>query len=273
MNKNKSIITLFIITLTNISYGAIDSFYQTTRMQSSAGVGIGAVLLDEATLLNPAPMAFYQIGAIYYQQGKRSENALGADEKDTLFIASDSKGPVGGSVSYRSNEEGEDINVSLATPVAEKSALGITYRNNRPENGKERSSIDIGVSHAVTEFFTFGAVLRNPQRVEGLDTRIIMGSQFVYEEFISLMIDFGTDWKDELSEDLVYGGAVQFKTFSDIYLRLGASRDKKLKIGQSGIGLSWVSPKIIISLSASNIEDITTQEKSKNSSFAVSYKF
>ena len=57
------------------------------------------------------------------------------------------------------------------------------------------------------------------------------------------MVDFGTDWKDEIAEDLVYGGAIQFKTFSDIYLRLGTSRDKKLNIGQSGIGLSWVSPK------------------------------
>ena len=57
------------------------------------------------------------------------------------------------------------------------------------------------------------------------------------------MLDFGTDWKNEISQDLVYGGAIQFKTFSDIYLRLGASRDKKLNQGQAGIGLSWVSPK------------------------------
>ena len=87
------------------------------------------------------------------------------------------------------------------------------------------------------------------------------------------MVDFGTDWKNEISKDLFYGGAIQFKTFSDIYLRLGTSRDKKLNIGQSGIGLSWVSPRIIVSLSASNIENTISDEKSKNSSFAVSYKF
>ena len=273
MKKNKIIILILGSLLTKVSIASVSRIHQTTRMQSSAGVGVGAVLLDEATLLNPAPMAFYQIGAIYYQQEKISDNENQNENKGTLMIASDSKGPVGGSVSYIDDNTGKNLNVSLATPVAEKSALGVTYRNHRPTNGEEKTTFDIGVSHAIAEFFTFGAVLKNPQRVKDIDTRLIMGTQFVYEEFISLMLDFGTDWKDDIAKDLVYGGAVQFKTFSDIYLRLGTSRDKKLNVAQSGIGLSWVSPKIIVSLSATNIEDTKNDENSKNSSFAVSYKF
>ena len=198
---------------------------------------------------------------------------ISKDYEGKLIIASDSKGPVGGSISYRSTESGEDINVSLATPVSDKSAIGITYRNYRPIDGEDKTSFDIGVSHAVTEFFTFGAVLKNPERVSEIDTRLIVGTQFVYEEFISLMVDFGTDWKEDLSGDLLYGGAIQFKTFSDIFLRLGSSRDKKLNTSQSGIGLSWVTPKIIVSLSASNVEEISSQIKYQNSSFAISYKF
>jgi hypothetical protein len=242
-------------------------------MQSSAGVGVGAILLDEATFLNPAPMAFYQIGAIYYQQEKNTSSSTGNTDEKTLFIASDSKGPVGGSISYKNTEQGRDIKVSLATPVSEKSALGVTYKYLKSTSGEKTTSFDVGVSHAVTEFFTFGAVLRNPQRVEGLDTRLIMGTQFVYKEFISLMADFGTDWKNNLGQDIYYGGAIQFKTFSDVFLRLGTSRDKKLNTSQSGIGLSWVTPKLIVSLSVSNIEEIKNQETDKNSSFAVSYKF
>ena len=94
--------------------------------------------------------------------------------------------------------KGKIINVSLATPVSKKSALGVTYRNIETSGKKLTSFFDLGVSHAMTEFFTFGAVLKNPQRVENLDTRLVLGTQFVYQEFISLMLDFGTDWKNEL---------------------------------------------------------------------------
>ena len=87
------------------------------------------------------------------------------------------------------------------------------------------------------------------------------------------MVDFGTDWKNEISKDLVYGGAIQFKTFSDIYLRLGTSRDKKLNIGQSGIGLSWVSPRIIVSLSASKLKTfLMRNQKILHSLFRISFK-
>ena len=68
------------------------------------------------------------------------------------MIASDSKGPVGGSVSYIDDDNGKILNVSLATPVSDKSALGVTYRNYRPVDKNEKNSFDIGVSHAVTEF-------------------------------------------------------------------------------------------------------------------------
>ena len=57
------------------------------------------------------------------------------------MIASDSKGPVGGSVSYIDNEVGKVLNVSLATPVSEKSALGVTYRNHRPIDEMKRTPL------------------------------------------------------------------------------------------------------------------------------------
>ena len=75
MKKNKIIIITLLLFYTQASIANIKNLHQTTRMQSSAGVGVGAVLLDEATLLNPAPMAFYQIGAIYYQQEKISPSS------------------------------------------------------------------------------------------------------------------------------------------------------------------------------------------------------
>ena len=84
----------------------------------------------------------------------------------------------------------------------------------------------------MTGFLPFGAVLKNPQRVE-LRYKISSWDTVCLSEFISLMLDFGTDWKNELSSDLMYGAAIQFKTFSDIYLRMGTSRDKKYDRSQS----------------------------------------
>ena len=75
MKKNKIIKLLIPFLYSTLTYSSVINIDQTTRIQSSAGVGVGAVLLDEATLLNPAPMAFYQIGAIYYQQAEISSES------------------------------------------------------------------------------------------------------------------------------------------------------------------------------------------------------
>ncbi len=273
MMKNIYILIFSTLLISSVKIYANVSVEQTARLKSTGGVGVGAVLLDEATLLNPAPMAFYQIGAVYYQKTKLSNEKPGSENTNTVYIASDSKGPVGGSVSYQQNNETKLINVSLATPVSDKSAMGVTYRSFEGASGEKSNSIDIGVSHAISPFFTLGALVKNPQRQKEFDTRFILGSQFVYKDFISIMLDIGSDWENTLSSDMVYGAGLQFKTFQDFYLRLGSSYDRKLKVKNSGVGLSWVSPKILVNLSVSNIEEETTAVTTKDSSFSVSYKF
>ena len=272
MIKNKYFYILFCILISSITHSSIVEIQQTPRLKSTGGVGVGAVLLDEATLLNPAPMAFFQIGALYYQKNNRSTESS-TEATNTLFIASDSKGRVGGSVSYDKNNDYKLINISLAAPVSEKSAMGVTYRNYRSERGIKLNTFDIGVSHAITEFFTLGAVIKNPQRKSDLDTRFIIGGQFVYQDFISILLDLGSDWENTLKEDIIYGAGLQFKTFNDIYLRLGASKDRKLNRSQSGVGLSWVSPKILLNVAVSNIEEESSEETIKDTSFSISYKF
>jgi hypothetical protein len=54
---------------------------------------------------------------------------------------------------------------------------------------------------------------------------------------------------------------------------MGTSNDKKYNRSQSGIGLSWVSPRLLISLAVSNLEEKEIVAKSRNTSFSVSYKF
>ena len=276
MIKNKWTHIIIFFSLICSANGSLIEIEQTPRLKSTGGVGVGAVLLDEATLLNPAPMAFYQIGAIFYQKNSRKRQDVSetssSDYDSTLLIASDSKGRVGGSVSYDKREETKLVNVSLATPVSEKSSLGVTYRKYEGL-GLEATSLDIGVSHAITEFFTLGAIVKNPQRNNNFDTRFILGTQFVYKDFIAVLFDLGSDWENTLNEDLVYGAGLQFKTFNDFYLRIGSSKDKKLKKTHSGVGLSWVSPRILLNFAISNILEENSDETIKDTSFSVSYKF
>ena len=70
-------------------------------------------------------MAFYQIGAVYYQKSKLSNEEAGSENTNTIYIASDSKGPVGGSVSYQQNNETKLINVSLAAQSLIKVLWGL----------------------------------------------------------------------------------------------------------------------------------------------------
>ena len=139
---------------------------ETTRMKSSANIGVGSILLDEATFLNPASSAFFKIGAIYYQKSE-TESVTGEKQKSgsNIFIASDAKGKMAGSISYTTNDSNRDyknIAVSLASIVGERSATGITYHY---EDGNEKTKYPtFGVTHAISEFFTLGFVLNDPLR-------------------------------------------------------------------------------------------------------------
>lgn len=265
-----SILILFTLTLNTTIYAT------TSRLQSSAGIGVGSILLDEATFLNPAASAFYQIGTIYYQKTK-SESTTDSDKQESnisTFIASDAKGKIAGSLSYQKNDQekgSKKISLSLASIIGEKSATGVTYHY---EDGLEKSkTITFGVTHAINEMFTMGFIVNDPFREKNNNSNAIVGLQYTYKEFITLMGDFGTDWKDRFDEKLIYGGAVQFKVFDDLYIRGGIKQDKQKNRKTKGFGGSWSSPKFVINVAMSFIEEIQTIEETKETTFSVSYKF
>ena len=155
--------------------------------------------------------------------------------------------------------------------LEKKSSTGITYHH---EDGKSSSkTLTFGITHAINEMFTMGFVLNDPLREKLNNSNAIFGLQYTYKDFITLMTDFGTDWKDKFDEKLIYSGAVQFKVFDDLYLRGGLKIDNQQSIKTKGIGGSWSSPKFVIN-TLTFIEDIsTTQKEQKESTFSVSYKF
>lgn len=248
---------------------------ETTRMKSSANIGVGSILLDEATFLNPASSAFFKIGAIYYQKSE-TESVTGEKQKSgsNIFIASDAKGKMAGSISYTTNDSNKDyknIAVSLASIVGERSATGITYHY---EDGNEKTKyLTFGVTHAISEFFTLGFVLNDPLREREERSNFMIGTQYTYQDFIALMADFGTDWKDRFDEKMIYGGAIQFKVFDDLFIRGGIKRDKQNNTQITGFGGSWASPRFVFNASLNFLEDLSLKTEEKETTFSLSYKF
>ncbi|MDH5580310.1 MAG: hypothetical protein OEY33_00245 [Bdellovibrionales bacterium] len=280
--------TLFLL-LPLSSFSEIREF-QTTWSKSTAGAGVGSILMDEANSVNPAPLGFFQMGSVYLQKadasftdGEGQELNKGGDT--TAVIISDAKGALKGSISYYKYSERFDerkqYSVSIASPVLEKSAFGVTYKLTKDrlsENGSIYSETKtyqtlFGVMHAVSNNFTIGLVAKDPIKKKENDTKGILGFQYVYEDFISIMFDAGTNYYKPLEEEFLYRGAFQVKVFSDFFLRAGIFNDKGIKEKGTGIGIGWVGPRLVFNVALKNTEEMDTSEKIKETALSLSYKF
>lgn len=273
--------------------------YETTRLKSTAGAGAASFLMDEATILNPASLAFFSVSSLYYQK-MGSEHTPQSDtstvstvESDqTGYIISDAKGELSGSVAYlkqiEKDEERKTIGISMASPLSKDSMFGVTYKiveetELRPGETETISSeykqTSFGISHAISPNFSLGIVAIDPFRTRKEDTRAIIGIQYIYKDFISVMLDTGADYNQDLSKTLLYRSAIQFKIFNDFYLRAGTFDDKGLRERGNGAGIGWVSPRFVFDLAVKNTkvlenkELLRDSETIKESSFSLSYRF
>jgi len=285
---------LFSLFLTTANARVHD--YETTRLKSTAGAGVGSILMDEATVLNPAPIAFYTNSALYVSQAgidvtnQDDPSAPAVSSKMRGFIISDSKGGLNGSISLFKQEENGDFRermaVSLASPMGDKSAFGITYRKSTDLNITDKgqvtdkySQIVVGVIHAITPETSIGLLAIDPLKAKAEDTKGIIGIQYLYKGFISLMFDIGSDYTQNLSDELLYRAGIQFKVLNDFYLRVGLFDDKGLGEKGNGLGVGWVQPKLVIDFALKNTSVFDNLEKNKNgqditeSSLSLSYRF
>ncbi len=267
--------------------------FQTTRLKSTAGAGVASFVIDEATLLNPAPLSFFNLASFYFQKSggefKDEERQVTLRNTDQMaFIISDTTGPLKGSASYAKLSYGDilqqQMGISLAALIGQQSSLGLTYRKTEQEDisDKKEKTFDqlvVGVLHAITPEFTMGFVLADPLGKIEEDRKGILGVQYVYKEFISLMLDVGADYEREMSKSFVHKGAIQIKLFTDFYGRFGAFRDRGLANKGTGTGLSWIGPKLILDFSLNHTQykdDIflkQIQSNQRETSFSVSYRF
>ncbi len=280
------------------SYGRLRNF-ETSRMKSTGGAGVGSLLLDEATLLNPASLGFYTVSSLYFQKGSMefspiasNTNYKGITPETVAIIASDASQTAGGSLSYTKQNEHFDsrkrLSVSIASPISKNVAAGLTFTNSTDiisltKDGynyfeDSYSQLTFGITHPLNQDFTIGLVAIDPFQVKPEQTRGIIGFQYVYKA-ISFILDIGSNYNEDLSNYAVYKGALQFNVFNDFFLRFGVFSDRGLREKGNGIGAGWAGPKLVLDLAVKNtqIESIPrlkiVSEQLRESSLSLSYKF
>lgn len=280
----------FTLILLSFSTFAGQLNFETTRLKSTAGAGVGSILMNEATILNPAPLALFTVSSIYLEKYSQKSDIFDSKSDNYAVIASDTSKNLKGSIAYiKSNEAGlknSQMNIALASTMGQRSSAGISYKSvkkqyfNKGELVSQNYKMLIpGVFHAVNDGFTFGIVAVDPTRKTPNETKAIIGLQYQFLNYITLMADFGSDWKRDFNESSLYKVATQFKILSDFYLRFGVFDDKSIKQKGTGFGLGWVQPKLVIDFAIKNTklnEDIAFSQSYQNikeSSFSLSYRF
>lgn len=286
-----------MLTGTSFARNRVPNF-ETTRMKSTAGAGVASILMDEATYLNPATIAFYNQASLFVQRGGlettpgNSATNTTTQEFDSLsIIASDAKGVTGGSLSYNSVDyKGESIkrfSSAFGRPVGKKSSLGLNVSHTKEKVFNENNQIieqdftqtTFGVAHAINEEFTLGLVFTDPFQERPEETKATAGIQYVYKGFISLMLDAGSNYNENLSDSLVWRAGTQLKVFDDFFLRFGSFNDKGRQEKGNGAGVGWIQPKLVIELAIKNTDLLEseilnqTSEEIRETSFSLSYRF
>ncbi len=289
----KTFLFLILAALSHDGFSYIHNF-ETTRLKSTGGAGAASMLVEEATLLNPASIAFFEITSIYFQKAnvQTTKNDRDTTDNDQIgFVVSDSNPSISGSLSYLNHSEGDGkrkrFSISAATSLGKSSAMGIAYRITKDkyfDHGLETSKDDfnqvvLGVTHAINESLSFGVVVNDPQKKRKEDSTYILGMQYVYAGFLSLMADAGAPLSKTGTTQLFYKMALQFKILDDFYFRVGTFNDKFLGEKGNGIGLGWVQPKLGIELAAKNTTNFARPELSrqkssiKDASLSLSFRF
>ncbi len=269
--------------------------FETTRMKSTGGAGVASLLMDEATFLNPATIAYYEQSSVFFQRSglETTQATSGSTEefKSMSIIASDAKGVTGGSLSYNTVEfagqKVERISSAFGRPIGKKSSFGVNLSYSKEELFNENNQVieedykqvTFGVAHAISESVTMGVVVYDPFQDKENQTLAVSGLQYVYKGFISLMFDVGADYNRNLSDTLVWRAATQLKVFDDFFLRFGTFDDKGRKEKGNGAGIGWIQPKLVLELAVQNLDvledDLLNQqgEEVKETSFSLSYRF
>ena len=307
-----SLLLFFVLAVTARRVEGRVRDYQTTRLKSTAGAGVGSILINESAILNPAPLAFYKNSSFYFQRGNLKatgeEGGERAKESDNLgIIVADTKKNLRGAISYQKQSEGafkrRRMTLSLASIMGPSSSLGFLYRNTKDEvtgqrdqgqaqaegSGEEGADkyhqLVVGATHVISEHLTFGTVVVDPFRTKEHDTQLVFGGQYTLKNILTFIVDVGTHYNDDLLSTRLFRGAIQLNFIKSLFFRMGFFEDLGADERGTGIGIAWVGPRLVLEASMKTTRDIGAIENEFNgrdngqygelreTSFALSYFF
>ena len=276
----------------NFAFAKIHEF-ETTHMKSMAGTGVAGVFMEESAFLNPASLAFFQKADVYFQrdmlQFKDPNGNIIQKPKSTGVVLADGNAGLSGSLSYLSQEEGNDKRsrwgLTAAAPLSASSAFGTSVRKTKDENSvanKNKSYYQtvIGVTHAISQETTLGVVAYDAFNSAADETKAIIGFQHSLADYVTFAADLGANYNsDEIGDTLLYRGGVQLKVLTDFFIRFGAFNDKGRQEKGNGYGISWIQPRLAFEFAMKNTKQeanttiLRPESKLREVSFGVSLRF
>ena len=276
---------LFLPLLTNASshFSSTLPSFETTWLESTAGAGAGSILLDESTILNPAPLAFFNLSSLYFQ---KTQNKGVTPSGQTAFIISDTGKGIPASLSYITTEKDQHSKrtryaISSAYAFRKHSAMGIGYRlikeqHTTPEGQHQKhqyKELVLGMTHVPNPSISIGLVAINPFQKNNEHSRGIIGFQYVYQNFFTLIFDMESPLTSYFSDSMTYKSALQINIMSNLLFRIGFFQDNEREKTGMGTGIGWIQPRLSLNLGVKNTRIPTKAEKNIKTSFSASYRF
>lgn len=241
--------------------------YQTARLKSTGGAGVGSLLVHESALLNPAPLAFFADSFASYQktstklENKNAERSADgrnfpkANRGEGYFIF-DNTGNIKGGFTYVDQRENgfgrERATVTGATMLSESVSAGITIQHNedsRPswysnKRHNTSNSLVVGVTWIALESLSFGAVMEDAGKALRDESRATAGVQYTLTTDLIIILDAGGDPRGDFAKRHLWRAAAQYRLFDDFFARVGQYKDNTINEKGIGWGVSWAGPKL-----------------------------
>lgn len=248
------------------------------RLLSTARAGVGSVLLEEATVLNPAPLAFFNTSIFSYQQSR-----VGTGGQSYAVVVADTKRKIKGAMRFGQSDsvgqKRQSISLASGFAVGRASGLGVgvDFIQEKGQEGERKyRQMRMGATHILSSKFSLGVLVEDPfNDSPSADDQVLVGAQYLAGDYLGLIFDVGLHYRSaNLNKGATtYRGAVQVQFWSNFFLRGGmAQRGGEVPEKRAGLGVSWVQPKLTFDLAHQDVER-AAMDPFREWSFAVSYRF
>lgn len=264
------LILLLVINSGNVFARAKLKEFESTRMKQAAGAGIGALLVNEATILNPAAINFLGTSTLYYQKDKTNLDdrnpARSFYEEGTSeyvgFTDVTTKLKGGFSYLYQNEQEGKRKRFSLSSAgaVTKQTSMGLIYQFGHEDSdiiNNDYHLFTFGLTHIFSEALTLGLVIRDPQKRIREYAYYGVGFQYAFNQFIHVLADAGSGDTANPDKKSFTKYAIQLNSFKYLFLRTGRFHDKFNDTKGFSYGISWVGPKFSLDYAYKNSEKIS----------------